>query len=206
MKNILIFGASRAGKTTLAKRLKDVFQFNVVNEDHLINTFEQVFPQLEIGVEENHVQTAINATPFMAHYFCELANHANCKTGSKFVVDGTFFNFDTGIPLMKETLRRFWGLKLSDEFMFIFLDNTKTSEELFNDVRKYDTPEDWSYGMSDNDLRKHCDENVGVDWEFHEKWKELGFWRYDVVEGRELVFVKVVEDIKVAFEGENTHE
>ena len=197
MKNILIFGASRAGKTSLAKRIKDEFQFNVVNIDHLINTFEQAFPHLGISGEKDYLQTTVNVTPFTTHYLCELAQHANCKTGSKFVVDATFFDFDTGIPLMKDTLQKFGGLKLLDEFMFIGLDNNKTSEELFNDVRKYDTPGDWSYNISDDELRNHCDGNTGLDEAFYEKWKELGLRRYDVAKGREQIFDTIVEDLKV---------
>lgn len=200
MKNILIFGASRAGKTSLAKRIKDEFQYNVVNVDHLINSFEQAFPQLGISVVENYKQAAVRATPFTAHYICELASHAHHKTGSKFVVDATFFDFDTGIPLMRESLQKYWRAKLLDEFVFICLHNTKTGDELFNDVKKYDTPGDWSYGLSDDELRKHCDEHVGVDLEFYEKWKELGFLVYDVAEGRELVFDRVVEDLKAILE------
>jgi len=105
LKNILIFGTSRTGKTSLAKRLKDEFQLNVVNEDNIIYAFERALPHLEINGDENYMQTAVNITPFIAHYFCELAQHANYKTGSKFVSDTTFFVFDTGIPLMKEFLQ-----------------------------------------------------------------------------------------------------
>ena len=197
MKNILIFGASRAGKTSLAKRIKDEFQFNIVNVDHLVNSFEEAFPHLGISVVENYMQVAVNVTPFTAHYICELASHANHKTGSNFVVDTTFFDFDTGIPLMKESLQKYWGLKLLDEFIFICLDNSKTSEELFNDIRKYDMPGDWSYNISDDELRKHCDKNTGFDGEFYEKWKELGLRRYDVAKGREQIFDTIVEDLKV---------
>ena len=197
MKNIIIFGASRAGKTSLAKRLKDEFQFNVVNVDHLVNTFGEVFPHMGISVEADSKQVAANITPFTVHYIGELASHAYHKTGSKFVVDMTFFDFDTGISLMKETLQKWWGLKILDEFMFIGLINTKTSDELFNDARKYDVPGDWTYNLSDDELRKHYDEHAGNDWGFFEKAKELAFGVYDTAEGREQVFDKIVEDLKV---------
>ena len=199
MKNILIFGHSRAGKTSLAKRLKDEFQLNAVNEDHFVMAFGYAMPGLEINGYKDYEQTAVNVTPFMVHYLCLLAEHANQKTGSKFVADMTFFCFDTGVPLMKETLREKYGLKLADEFVFIGLDNSQTSGELFNDIRKHDTEEDWTYELSDDELRNHCDENVGIDSEFYETWKELGFLRYDVAEGREKVFDKITEDLKMMF-------
>jgi len=202
MKNIIIFGASRAGKTSLAKRLKDEFQFNVVNVDHLVNTFGEVFPYMGISVEEDEMQAAVKFTPFIAHYLYELASHTHHKTGSNFVADMTFFNFDTGIPFLEETMQKFrLKLKLLDEFLFIYLVNNKTSEELFNDVRKYDVPGDWTYNLSDDELRehcrKHCDERTVVDREFYDKSKELGFQIYDTTEGREQVFNKIVEDLKM---------
>jgi GTPase SAR1 family protein len=196
MKNILIFGPSRAGKTSLAKRLKDEFQYNVLNEDNLVVAFERAFPQLGINCGENYEETAVNITPFVVHYLCDLAQHSHYISHGKFVADMTFFQFDKGLPLLKETLREYYELELLDVFTFIFLDNGKTSEELFADIRKHDTQDDWTYYITDDELRKHCDENVGIDWDFYEKWKELDIKRYDVSEGRERIFDRIVEDIR----------
>ena len=38
-----------------------------------------------------------------------------------------------------------------------------------------------------------------VDLDFYETWKQLGFMRYDVAEGRERVFDRIVEDLKMMF-------
>ena len=197
MKNILIFGHSRAGKTSLAKRISDEFSLNVFNEDHVITAFEKAFPQLDINGGENYAQTADNVTPFIVYYLYGLSEHSGHKTGSKFVADLTFFNFDIGIPLMKCLLAK-TNRTMSSAFVFINLENNKSSEELYDDIKAYDTPEDWTYYLSDHDLRKHCDENVGSDPDFYEKWRELNFLRYDVAQGREQVFDKIIEDLKSA--------
>ena len=195
MKNILIFGHSRAGKTSLAKRLQNEFTLNIVNEDNLVMAFERAFPQLKIDSSKNYQQTAINITPFIVYYLCDLAEHSNFKAGSKFVADLTFFDFDTGIPLMKNALCNIHDLKIQDQFTFINLDSTKTVEELFTDIRKHDTPDDWTYSLTDDELRHHCAENTGIDYEFYEKWHELNFLRYDVAQGRESIFNKIVNDL-----------
>jgi len=201
MKNIIIFGASRAGKTSLAKRLKDEFQFNVVNVDHLVNTFEEAFPNLGIGVEVDETQATTNFTPFIAHYICELASHVYHKTGSKFVVDMTFFDFDLGIPIIENRLQR-KGKELLDVFIFVGLINNKTSEELFNDVRKYDMPGDWTLNINDNELREHCDKHAGISeskshvgWQFYGKREEFDIRIYDTAEGRKQVFDRIINDL-----------
>ena len=198
--NILIFGHSRAGKTTLAQRLGRAFRLNIINEDHLVNTFERAFPALGINSGSDYARTARNISPFMAHYLCELAEHASYAKGCPFVVDATFFDFDIAIPIMRQELYDRTGMALTDAFIFIGLDNHKTAEELFADVRKHDTPEDWSYTFSDADLLAHCAENIGADEAFYEHWRELAWLRYDVAEGRERVFAKIMTDVKALFD------
>jgi len=61
----------------------------------------------------------------------------------------------------------------------------RTSEELFCDVRRYDTDDDWTYNLSDVELRKWCDAQIGVDPFIDAKMNELKFLRYDVVQGRD---------------------
>ncbi|MCL2364397.1 MAG: hypothetical protein FWC71_07030 [Defluviitaleaceae bacterium] len=212
MKNILIFGHSRAGKTTLAQRLGREFQMNIINEDHLVNTFGKAFPALGIGEchgsltshdihiggdDIDYERTTRNITPFMAYYLCELANHARQATGTPFVADLTFFDFDVAIPLMQQTLADACGMTLADAFIFIGLDNHKTIEALFADIRKHDTAEDWTHSLSDDELLAHCAENVGADEAFYEKWRGLAWQRYDVTEGRKRVFDRIAADLKI---------
>jgi len=190
MKNIFIFGHSRAGKTSLAKRLKDEFQLNVVNEDNLVTAFERAFPQLNINGGEDYEQSSTNITPFMVHYLHDLAVHGRHKTGSPFVADITFFDFDIGIPLLQE-------LGALDEFIYIFLDNTQTAAELFADVRAYDTEDDWSYTLADEALRQHCAVNIGTHDYLYEKWPQLPIMKYDVAAGRAPVFDQIVADLRL---------
>jgi len=198
MKNILIFGHSRAGKTTLAKRLKDEFALNIVTQDSLIIAFGQALPQLEIHIYRNPDATTKNVTPFMAEYLCNLARRAKFSTGCGFVADMTFFDFDIGIPIMREVLQDA-GQDLLDEFAFIGLDNSKTAEELFADIRTHDTADDWTYHVSDQHLRQHCAENVGCKQPFGHVADALDFKRYDVAGGRKQVFDTIVGDLRSLF-------
>jgi len=195
MRNILIFGHSRAGKTTLAKRLKDEFGHNIVTQDSLIIAFGLALPQLGIHIYREPDATTKNVTPFMAHYLCNLARRAKFSTGCAFVADMTFFDFDSGIPIMREVLQDA-EQELLDEFVFIGLDNGKTAEGLFADIRRHDTADDWTYHVSDEHLRQHCAENVGCKQPFDHMADTLNFKRYDVAKGREQIFDKIVSDLR----------
>ena len=197
MKNILIFGPSRAGKTTLAKRLKDEFGLNVVNWDSINHAFARAYPQLEIFTDDWD-KTDKNVTPFVAYYTCELVRHATYSTGSKFVADMSCFVFDTLFAMMEERLSDMdEGFNLHNEFVFIYLGSSRSSEEIFCDVRRYDTEDDWTYYSSDAQLRKWCDAQIGHDLLIDTQMNELKFLRYDVVQVREQVFDKIVNDLRM---------
>jgi len=196
MKNILIFGSSRMGKTTLAKRLKDEFGLNVVNWDVLIHAFALGFPQLGVSFQGDFEQTRKNVTPFSAYYLCEMARHARYKTGSKFIADMSLFNFDVGFPLMEEHLLSMGGTKLHEEFTIIHLINTKPSEEMFRDIRQYDTDNDWTFYLDDTALRNWCNQQTGANPLIVAKLDEFNPLRYDVAQGREQVFDEIVKDLK----------
>lgn len=48
MKNIIIIGRPRAGKSTLANMIADKFNYQIIRTDAVRNTFKTVFPELNI--------------------------------------------------------------------------------------------------------------------------------------------------------------
>ncbi|RKJ38881.1 hypothetical protein D7X94_14610 [Acutalibacter sp. 1XD8-33] len=53
MKNVIIVGPSRAGKTTLAKRFHEELGYFVISLDKLVATFHAAYPQLDIRLNWN---------------------------------------------------------------------------------------------------------------------------------------------------------
>lgn len=49
MKNIIIFGTSRSGKTQLAKLLSTKLNYSIVMVDSLVSAFQNSMPELEIN-------------------------------------------------------------------------------------------------------------------------------------------------------------
>ena len=191
MKNILILGPSRAGKTTLTKKLNDELKYSIVNFDNLVHAFENSFPQLGICFGEEGINTAANMAMFLTHYLRALSWRSNQKNGIKFAAEGGYFDFDNIMQKMNE-------YEMTKDFIFIGLVyNNKTAEEFYNDIRKNDTTDDWSYNCDDDTLKKCAEIFVEDSKLMYEKFKEHNFMIYDVSENREHVLSKIINDVKL---------
>ena len=49
MKNIIIFGEPRSGKSTLANMIIDKFNYQVIHVDAVRDTFKEIYPELNIA-------------------------------------------------------------------------------------------------------------------------------------------------------------
>ena len=189
-KNILILGPSRAGKTTLTKKLNEALNYSIVCFDSIIYAFEQSFPQLGICFGDGAANTAANLADFLIQYFRMLSYRSEQANGVKFAAEGGYFDFEKIMLAMKK-------YDMIKDFLYIGLVyNNKTPDELFDDIRENDTEGDWSHNCDDDTLRK-C---VAIFTEdsrlMYEKFQKHSFMIYDVSNDREEVLNKIVNDIK----------
>jgi hypothetical protein len=204
MKNIIIAGPSRAGKTNLARKINEELNYFVISVDKLIATFQGAYPQLNIKLAWNRRKTTDNLAPFLGHFLCafssshgiayELHLRAHAVKGNRFVLEGGHFNFEKILPILK-----MYGIEeLKDKFFLIGLaQNKKTADEFFKDLRKYDTEDDWTYGFDDDELREYASqEAIPSSRSMTDYLVKYGFTIYDTSTEREKVFDKIVEDIK----------
>jgi hypothetical protein len=183
VKNILISGASRSGKTMLAKRINAELGHSIVNVDALVSAFECAFPQLGIKHSENDSNAEENIAPFLVSY---LHDAAYCSKGAPFVFEGSYFKYERVIPEIDP-----------DEYLFIGLAYNRLSvKEIFDNLRRYDGEYDWTFGMNDAELLGNA-EYFHNDTRYHqEKMERHGFKIYDVSYDRESVFDKIINDIR----------
>ena len=80
-------------------------------------------------------------------------------------------------------------------FLIGLVQNNKTADELFNDFRKYDTEDDWTYYLDDDDLREVSQEAIPFSRSMTDHLVKYGFKIYDTSTEREQVLDKIVEDI-----------
>jgi hypothetical protein len=189
--NILIVGPSRAGKSTLAKKLNAEFGHYIVNTQVLFYALEKAYPQLGIKKgatsPEEYIRNTEIFAPFIAHYFCNLARHSYVANEAKFVADVEYFDFENILPVMEE---------LPNEFIFIGLVNNASSEELYENIRKHDTKEDWTYNYLDEDLRQFCETYPMINQFYLEFFKKNNFHVYDTSGDRTRIFAEIVNDIR----------
>ena len=68
MKNIIIAGPSRAGKTTLAERLNEELNYFVISLDKIVATFGRAYPQMDIRLHMDYEKMKDNLAPFLGHF------------------------------------------------------------------------------------------------------------------------------------------
>ena len=203
MKNILIVGPARYGKTSLAKKINEELNYFVINLDKLMTVFGKAYPQLDVRIAWDYDKATANVAPFLGHFLGifssshgfvdDLNLRKHDVKGNKFVLEGGHFDLDKISSILKT-----YGIEeLKDRFILIGLvQDKKTAKEFFNDIRKYDTEDDWTYSLDDDDLMELCGFLVS---DSQDMWKNLtkyGFTIYDTTTERERVFEKVIEDIK----------
>ena len=206
LKSIIIAGPSRAGKSTLAKRINDELGFFSIALDKLVAAFDGAYPQLDIRLNWDREKTTDNLAPFLGHFLgmfssgdgCGLLPYSHGTTnGNRFVMEGGYFNFDKIVPVLKT-----YGIaELHDNFLLIGLvRNKKSVDELVGDFKKYDTERDWTYGFSDDDLRAISEDAISYSRFMTDHLEKYGFTIYDTSYDRERVLDGIIEDIKTKLE------
>ena len=204
MKNIIIAGPSRAGKTTLAERLNEELNYFVVSLDKIVATFGRAYPQLDIRLHSDYEKMKDNLAPFLGHFlgvfsdFRHVEDDQNFRARiikeNRFVLEGAAFDFD----IISSALNMYGIEKLNEHFILIGLvQNKKTADEFVRDFKKYDTEDDWTYDWSDEELREYAiSRAIPFSREMTEYLVKYGFTVYDTSIEREQIFDKIIEYIR----------
>lgn len=185
-KNILIIGAARSGKTTLAKKFVKEKGYSMISLDNIISGFE-AYPELNIHHDGDENDTATRLVPFLIKFFTELSEGNAFYDGIKFVIEGTHIDFEKLIPVLRSD-------KFKESYEIIGLTyNNITSDELYNNMKRFDTEDDWTYWCSDEELRGNAGYFIERNKFFNEKFKEYNITSYDTSVDREEVLNKIIK-------------
>ena len=92
-KNILIIGAARSGKTSLAKKFVKENGYSMISLDNIISGLE-AYSDLNIHHDGDENDTASRFVPFLIKFFTELSEGSAFYDGIKFVIEGTHIDFE----------------------------------------------------------------------------------------------------------------
>ena len=188
-KNILIIGASRCGKTSLARKLHTECDYSVISIDDIISGLA-AYPTLNICHNGDRDITAQNLAPFLEKYLIELSEGPNFYSGVKFAIEGSYVDFERLMPFVQsEKYRRKYeiiGLTINEE----------TPDELYQNIRKHDTEDDWTFWLTDEDLMKEANGIVAKNQFFLEKFEKYHIKSYDTSHDREMVLKTIITDLR----------
>lgn len=187
-KNILILGAARSGKTTLAKKLVKEKGYSLICIDDIVSGFES-YPELQIHHDGDAVDTAKRLAPFLIKYLTELSEGTTFYGGIKFVIEGTHIDFDKIIPFLQSD-------KYKDKYEIIGLTyNNINEEQLYDYMKQYDTEDDWTYWCNDEELKGNARYFVERNKYFNEMFKKYGIKTFDTSESRNQVLDEIVNGL-----------
>lgn len=194
MKNIAIFGSARSGKSTLSKMIVKKFpNYQIYVGDDIRGAFDDVFPALDINSRGG--SGMIDAFP---RYVSDLF-HRSIKRNIgvfNYIVE----TCDIKPEKAKELFER-------DDTIVLFLGVSNiTIEKHFQDIRKYETKNDWTYDRTDDNLLKHCSYWIPESKKIKEECERLNLWYVDTSTNREEVLEKTLIEIEKIIRQENNNE
>lgn len=184
-KNIFIMGPGRAGKTTLSKMINRKYGYSIISIDDIVTALE-VFPEIHISWEGNHIKTASQMAPFLIKYLKELSEGNKFYDGCKTVIEGTDIDFENLIPNIDQNKTLLIGLTY----------DKRTKEDMFKIIREHDTEDDWSYYLSDEKLKEYCEYYMGINEFFSTNFKKYNIPSYDVSFNREEVLKSILDNLE----------
>ena len=183
MKNIIIGGVVRGGKTTLANLIVKNNNYSKVESDTIVNAFDKVFPDFEI-THKNPNLTRLKYEPFLH----EILN--GFYKDLKYCNNVTVF---PGSQFLPENLINYPHL---DHFIVIFLGIEGISpQELVKKIRENDTENDWTYKKSDEWLLHFCEKIIKESEKIKQDCQKYGFLYFNTFQNRDKTLNEILNTI-----------
>lgn len=180
MKNVLILGTGRVGKTTLAKMIHKECGHSLISVESILGSFQALYP--EIGMR-NDIYCDELITPFVAEYIKgAMFAHPDCKL----VIEGYHIH--------PRTAKKFID---TNEFEIVVLGCTSlTPEQILTNIRKYDDESCWTQSMSDEFILNHAKNHISQAKEMQLECKKLNIPFYDTSLNRPQILTDILEILK----------
>lgn len=181
MRNILICGSPRVGKTTLAKKVSESLGYKYINLDNIFEAIEKL-PSWPYKKYDDAKLISHELASFLIDYV------NNLDKDNYYILEGAYIDIESIYNKLNNTL--IIGLTYND------ID----SNTLFNRIKKYDT-NSWINKFNDDVIKEKCDCFINRNNYYNDCFNKLNILNYDLSDNRELVFDKIINDLKKEFIG-----
>ena len=192
MKNIIIWGVPRSGKSTLAKMVRQEFGHSIIQLDAIKSVYDVVRPEDKIYAPETANFDEAKMMAAMVTRLMKCLSWGN-ERGEFHVYEGVSFDMDTILPALPEG--RF-PVSI-DNFIVICMGYAEISpEEKLKEILRYETEKDWTYRESIESKLAHCRVYCDESRTVKKTAERLGLKYFDISFEREKIFDEIMLYIK----------
>lgn len=194
--NIIIAGVPRAGKSTISQLLSKRFGFQHISMDTIIAGFEKCFP--ETGVNTYCGLSSLDTLKLISGKMAPFVRAMIDSTKYDVSEPGMVFDMYQLLPQDYEKYLRDANCQV-----FYFLTSNVTPQERVEIQRKYDTPKDYTFNRSDDELLEGAEYIVEQSLIMKEQCEKLSIPFYETARNREKVFADFLQMIEEKIKGKN---
>ncbi|MBQ3879929.1 MAG: hypothetical protein II727_06455 [Oscillospiraceae bacterium] len=189
--NLIVSGVPRSGKSTISHLLSTKYGFQHISMDSIIAGFEACFP--ETGVNTYQGLSSMDTLRVISG---KMAPFVRAMLDS-----GDYDKYQPGMvldmyQLLPEDYDRF--IRGANCEVVYFITSDVTPEERFAIQKKYDTEKDYTFYMSDEDLREGAVYLVEQSLLIKAQCEKLGLPYYETARDRENAFACFLHDFQLA--------
>lgn len=188
MKNILIMGIGRAGKTTLSKMIKDRYNsYNLIHSDSLKWALIRAENKEDYYRENVDQQKEFEHSEYFQRTLLEFYNSQIRKDDRKY---GSILESGQLEPkIVKEMI------DFNNTIVICLGLGNLTKDEMVKLCIKYDKENDWTYGLSREYLEKHAEDWYNCNEILKTECPKYGIEYIDTAKDRENVLNKILDKI-----------
>lgn len=193
MKNIIIAGIPRSGKTTLAKKLfRKLKNYNLIQQDIISTAVDKVYNEIN---ERKQTGLCVHINISELNYIENilLRNVYNDSINDDNNIGTILDAYTISIEELKEYQDK-------GDIIIVLGCPKLTEEQFFNNIRKYDTPYDRTYYLDDYNLSRELEYYVKKTKEDKIKCERLGLTYIDTSNNRNENIEKAFELVKEKLE------
>ncbi len=193
MKHLIIAGVPRSGKSTLSRRVAKALGWQHVSMDAIIAGFERCFPEtgIDTGLSVNKNKSSMEILHIIS---------GKISPFLRAMTDPEEYDRKNGPMVidMYQLLPEDYAKYLDPDICGIIylLTGDVSPEERCRIQKEFDTPEDYTYELSDQERLEGCGYLVEQSRLLREQCEHLGLPYFETARDRETVFDGIMEKLR----------